>query len=71
VGISINRLNAQQLSRRLLLREGAKNLQKGGLIRYVRGRIIALDRERLEQRVCECYAVVQSEYDRLLPRQAH
>jgi hypothetical protein len=26
-----------------------------------------LARERLEQRACECYAVVKNEYDRLLP----
>jgi hypothetical protein len=26
-----------------------------------------LDREHLEARVCECYAVVKAEYDRLLP----
>jgi hypothetical protein len=26
-----------------------------------------LDRPRLEQRTCECYAVVKKEYDRLLP----
>jgi hypothetical protein len=26
-----------------------------------------LDRTKLEARVCECYAVVKKEYDRLLP----
>ena len=26
-----------------------------------------VDRTRLEKRVCECYAVVKREYDRLLP----
>jgi hypothetical protein len=26
-----------------------------------------LDRAGLEQRTCECYAVVKKEYDRLLP----
>jgi hypothetical protein len=25
-----------------------------------------LDRQRLEQKVCECYAVVKKEFDRLL-----
>jgi len=48
--------------------EGALNLQKAGLIRYSRGRITVLDRPGLEQRTCECYAVVKKEYDRLLPR---
>jgi CRP-like cAMP-binding protein len=47
--------------------EGALKLQKAGLIRYARGRITVLDREGLEQRTCECYAVVKKEYDRLLP----
>ena len=49
--------------------EGAVKLQKAGLIRYARGRITVLDRAGLEQRVCECYAVVKNEYDRLLPKQ--
>ena len=47
--------------------EAALNLQKAGLIRYVRGHITVLDRPGLEQRTCECYAVVKREYDRLLP----
>ncbi|MFZ4758832.1 MAG: Crp/Fnr family transcriptional regulator [Burkholderiaceae bacterium] len=45
----------------------AGELQKAGLIRYVRGRITVLDRAGLERRTCECYAVVKREYDRLLP----
>jgi CRP-like cAMP-binding protein len=45
----------------------ALELQKAGLIRYVRGRITVLDRNGLEKRSCECYAVVKKEYDRLLP----
>jgi CRP-like cAMP-binding protein len=47
--------------------EGALKLQQAGLIRYARGRITVLDRDGLERRTCECYAVVKSEYDRLLP----
>jgi len=47
--------------------EGALKLQKAGLIRYSRGRITVLDRPGVEQRTCECYAVVKNEYDRLLP----
>jgi len=47
--------------------EGALKLQKADLIRYSRGRIKVLDRAGLEARVCECYAVVKAEYDRLLP----
>jgi CRP-like cAMP-binding protein len=47
--------------------EAAGKLQDEGLIRYSRGRIAVLDRPGLERRVCECYAVVKKEYDRLLP----
>jgi CRP-like cAMP-binding protein len=47
--------------------EAAHSLQEVGLIRYARGRITVLDRKGLEKRVCECYAVVKKEYDRLLP----
>lgn len=49
--------------------EAALKLARLGLIRYARGHITVLDRDALEARVCECYAVVKKEYDRLLPRQ--
>ena len=44
----------------------AGNLQKKGVIKYVRGTITMLDRKGLEAVACECYAVVKTEYDRLL-----
>jgi CRP-like cAMP-binding protein len=47
--------------------EAALKLQRAEIIRYSRGRISVLDRTGLEQRSCECYAVVRKEYDRLLP----
>jgi CRP-like cAMP-binding protein len=47
--------------------EAALSLQKAGLISYARGHIKVLDRPGLEQRTCECYQVVKTEYDRLLP----
>ena len=47
--------------------EAAGNLQAAGLIHYSRGKIILLDRPKLEQRVCECYGVVKREFERLLP----
>ena len=46
--------------------EAAGNLQRAGLISYHRGRIEVLNRPGLEQAVCECYAVVKREFDRLL-----
>jgi hypothetical protein len=45
----------------------AGRLQAAGLIRYSRGRITIIDRSGLEALVCECYAVVRKEYQRLLP----
>ena len=45
----------------------AGKLQDAGLIHYSRGRITIVDRPKLEARVCECYAVVKKEFDRLLP----
>ncbi len=63
-------LMAQMLGvRREGVTEAAGKLQTDGLIQYKRGRITVLDRPKLEQRVCECYAVVKKEYDRLLPHQ--
>ena len=47
--------------------EAALKLQKAGLIAYARGHIRVIDRPALERRCCECYAVVKTEYDRLLP----
>jgi CRP-like cAMP-binding protein len=46
--------------------EAALKLQAAGLIRYKEGRILVLDRNAVEKRSCECYAVVKQEYDRLL-----
>jgi CRP-like cAMP-binding protein len=46
----------------------ARRLQDAGIIRYSRGHIAVLDRHQLEKRACECYAALQREYDRLLPR---
>src|SRR5476651_2052921 len=47
--------------------EAAGRLQADGLIQYSRGHIKVLNRAGLEKRVCECYAVVKKEIDRLLP----
>jgi CRP-like cAMP-binding protein len=63
----------QELIARLLgvRREGvtaaALKLQQAGVIRYSRGHIVVLDRQRLEHRTCECYAPAKKEYARLMP----
>jgi CRP-like cAMP-binding protein len=79
--LSLDRLRGNELAmtqelianmlgvRREGVTEGAIKLQKAGLIRYSRGRITVLDRVGLEQRSCECYGVVRTEYERLLPKQ--
>lgn len=76
--LSLDRLSSNELSmtqdlianmlgvRREGVAEAAGRLQKDGLIRYSRGHIEVLDRPELEERVCECYRVVKTEYDRLL-----
>lgn len=51
--------------------EAAGRLQREGFIQYSRGHIEILDRERLEGRVCECYQVVKTEFERLLPKTDH
>lgn len=48
--------------------QAAGKLQAKGLIQYSRGKIRILDREAIEAEVCECYAVVNKEYERLLQR---
>jgi len=49
----------------------AGRLQAAGLIRCSRGKITVLDRLKLEQWACECYAVVEKEFDRLLPKRTY
>jgi len=77
--LSLDRLSTDELSmtqelianmlgvRREGVTEAAGKLQRAGLIHYTRGHIKVLDRQRLEQTVCECYGVVKKEFDRLLP----
>ena len=77
--LSLDRLDSNELAmtqelianmlgvRREGVTQAAGKLHEAGLIEYRRGHIKVLDRKRLEERVCECYSVVKSEYDRLLP----
>ena len=46
--------------------EAAGKLQRHGAIAYCHGHITVLDRRKLEQLSCECYAAVKKESDRLL-----
>jgi CRP-like cAMP-binding protein len=78
--LSLDRLQGNELTmtqelianmlgvRREGVTEAAGKLQHAGLISYARGHIRVLDRAGLEERTCECYAVVKKEYSRLLPQ---
>jgi len=75
--LSLDRLSSNELTmtqelianmlgvRREGVTDSAGKLQKLGVIQYHRGRITVLDRPKLEQLSCECYAVVKKETDRL------
>jgi len=77
--LSLDRLDSNQLTmtqelianmlgvRREGVTKNAGKLHDAGLIKYHRGRITVLDRPGLEVRCCECYQVVKTEFDRLLP----
>lgn len=81
--LSLDRVSSNQLTmtqelianmlgvRRAGVTKAAGKLQRAGLIRYSRGHITVIDRPRLEGRACECYHVVKTEYDRLLPTPSH
>lgn len=77
--LSLDRLSGDELNmtqelianmlgvRREGVTEAAGKLHKLGVIEYKRGRIRVLDRPELESLSCECYEVVKTESDRLLP----
>lgn len=44
--------------------------QKAGIITYRRGLITILDRKALESASCECYGIVQAQFERLLGAEA-
>jgi hypothetical protein len=46
-------------SNRSTVSMAAESLQSEGLIRYTRGKVVIVDRKRLEHRSCECYCVVK------------
>jgi CRP-like cAMP-binding protein len=57
--------------RRESVTEAAGALKQDGVISYRRGHISVLDRAGLHDHVCECYAVVKNEFDRLLRDAQH
>ena len=75
--LSLDRLSSNQIAmtqemlssmlgvRRESVTDAALKLQQAGVISYKRGLITVLDREGLESRSCECYAIAKNEQDRL------
>ncbi|WKJ92253.1 Crp/Fnr family transcriptional regulator [Methylomonas montana] len=53
--------------RRESITDAAGKLQQKGIISYSRGHLSVLDRSGLEAQVCECYKVISTEFDRLIP----
>src|SRR3972149_3547358 len=70
VGVSVF-MGGDSMSNRAVVQNAGEcyritgKLQKDGLISYGSGRVTVLNRPKLEDRVCECYAVVKNEIDRL------
>jgi len=54
--------------RRETVTVAAGHLQDAGLIHYTRGRLRIVDRQGLENYVCECYRNVRSEHARPMPQ---
>jgi len=52
--------------RRVGITKAAGELQRRGVIRYVRGVLTILDRKALESKACSCYATEQKNYARYL-----
>lgn len=77
--LSLDRLESNQIDmtqemlasvlgvRRAGVTAAACKLQSAGIIAYHRGHITVLDRLALEAQACECYGLVKTEFDRLLP----
>lgn len=53
--------------RRESITTAAHKLQLSGVIRYRRGHVTVLDRQRLERGACECYAAAKKQYQSTMP----
>ncbi len=71
LGSSVFQMTQEFLSnmlgvRREMVNKVAGNLQKRGLITYVRGVLTILDNAGLEAASCGCYEEIKAEYDNFL-----
>lgn len=53
-------------TRRAGVTVAAMALQQAQMIRYTRGRIAVIDRDKLKSAACECYGIIHDEFSRLL-----
>jgi CRP-like cAMP-binding protein len=58
-------------TRRAGVSEAAGKLQDEGVIKYRRGHLSILNRQELKAKACECYPIVQKEFERLLGINGH
>ena len=54
--------------RRVGITKAAGELQRRGIIHYVRGELTILDRRALEAEACSCYALERKTYESILPQ---
>lgn len=52
--------------RRESITDAARKLQAAGIINYHRGHIDVMDRNGLEDKVCECYGILKSQSVKLI-----
>ncbi|MGE4238858.1 Crp/Fnr family transcriptional regulator [Ramlibacter sp.] len=52
--------------RRVTVSRSESALRERGIIRYTRGSVTVLDRDRLEEAACPCYGVIRRAYETLL-----
>ena len=71
VGANVFQLTQQFLAQmlgvqRTTVTSVASDLERAGCITYKHGVIEIVDRDELERKSCECYAIIRAEFDRLL-----
>jgi CRP-like cAMP-binding protein len=66
LGITQERMAQLLGARRVSITQAAMQLQQDDLIDYVRGRVILLNRKKLEERSCVCASIIRRAFDTVL-----